>query len=262
MSKAPAPILMIHGVGCTGSAWATFAQALGARGHACEAPTLAADRRLRSNPPAALLDVTLQDHVDEAAGWARAMAAEHGRLPVVAGHSMGGLIAQKLAEAGLAEAAVLVTPAAPAQIPAKPSLGQAFTFANIVFAGDPTDKAHKIWRTGFEWGVLNRTPKARHAAIYAEAVFESGQVYAGLSGPPATALRQAALVDPARVTIPVLAIGAKHDRVTPPASVRRIAEFYGVGAAYREYAVHGHWIVDEPGAADVAHDIADWLASA
>ena len=261
MSQTPAPILMIHGVGCTGSAWATFARTLETLGHPCRAPTLAADKRLRAAPPPALLRITLQDHIDEASAWTRAMTAEHGRKPVVAGHSMGGLIAQKLAEADLVEAAVLVTPAAPAQIPATPRLGQAFTFANIVFAKDPASKAHKIWRPGFAWGVLNRTPKTRHDEIYAEAVFESGRVYAGLSGPPTTDLRQAALVDPSRVTVPVLTIGAAHDRVTPAAGVRRVAQYYGAGAAYREYAAHGHWIVDEPGAAEVARDIADWLAS-
>ena len=58
-----------------------------------------------------------------------------------------------------------------------------------------------------------------------------------------------------------LGVGAAHDRVTPAAGVRRVAQYYGAGAAYREYAAHGHWIVDEPGAAEVARDIADWLAS-
>jgi alpha-beta hydrolase superfamily lysophospholipase len=255
------PILMIHGVGCTGAVWDTFAQTFRALGHDCETPTLAADKRLRVDPPASLLAVTLQDYIDEAKGWAQAIATAHGRRPVVVGHSMGGLIAQKLAEADLAAAAVLVTPASPPEVPARPTPAQAFTFANIIFAGKPQTKVHKIWRAGFRWGVLNRTPASRHASIYSEAVYDSGLVYAALSGPADNPLRSAARVDRARVKVPILTVGAAHDRATPVAGVRSVAAFYEGAGDYREYADHAHWIIDEPGAEQVATDIATWLAA-
>ena len=261
MSREPAPILMIHGVGCTGAAWDTFARVFRGQGHACSAPTLAADQRLPAGPPSSLVDVTLQDYVDEAKGWAQAMAATHGRRPVVIGHSMGGLIAQKLAEADLAAAAVLVTPAGPAQVVVRPTPAQAFTFANIIFASRPRTKVHKIWRTGFRWGVLNRTPAARHAAIYDQAVYDSGLVYAALSGPMSDPLRAAAGVERARVTVPILTLGAGADRTTPVAGVRLVADYYAGVGTYREYAGHGHWIIDEPGAEQVAADIAAWLTA-
>ena len=69
-------------------------------------------------------------------------------------------------------------------------------------------------------------------------------------------------MDPAKVRVPLLVVGAAHDRVTPSASVRRIAEFYGPKAVHREYPDHGHWIIGEPGAEQVASDISGWLGEA
>lgn len=255
-----APILMIHGVGCTGSAWSAMAADFRARGRRCETPTLAADKRVKRDPPPDLPQLSLKDYVDEAAGWAGRLFQETGRQPVLMGHSMGGLIVQKLAEQGLGSAAVLLTPASPADARGKPAPAQLFTFANIAFASKPETKAHKIWKPGFRWGVLNRVPAARHEALYAEAVYDSGRVYADLARPIDQDPHRTAEVDEQKVRVPVLTIGGAQDRTTPAEHVRLVAQKYArVGGDQREYAQHAHWIVDEPGTDRVTADIAAWL---
>ena len=251
-------ILMIHGVGCTGSAWDVYAATFRARGYAVEAPTLKADLRVKANPPAALNVVTLQDYVEEAAGWAHAIEARTGAAPILMGHSMGGLIVQKLMERGIGAAGVLVTPAGPAGT-GKPSLPVIFTFANILFASKSEAKPHKVWRTGFDWGVLNCVPKSRHDVIYAEAVYDSGLVYQAL-GSPAKDPHRTAFVDEAKIAAPMLVIAGARDRSTPAVNVRAVAARYAsTGADLVEYSNHGHWIVDEPGCEQVIGDIAAWL---
>ncbi len=251
-------ILMIHGVGCTGSAWDVYAPVFRARGYAVETPTLRADLRVKTNPPAALNAVTLEDYVSEAEGWARAIGTRTGSAPVLMGHSMGGLIVQKLLERGIGAAGVLVTPAAPAGV-GKISLAVVFTFANILFAAKSETKPHKVWRRGFDWGVLNCVPKARHDAIYAGAVYDSGLVYQAL-GSPAKDPHRTAFVDETKVSKPMLVVAGGRDRSTPAANVRAVAAKYdGSGADLVEYSNHGHWIVDEPGSEIVIADIAAWL---
>lgn len=255
-----APVLMIHGVGCTGSAWAVMADDLRRRGRRCETPTLAADRRVKHDPPPDLPSLSLRDYVEESAERARRLFQESGRQPVLVGHSMGGLIVQKLAEQGLGCAAVLLTPASPADARGKPSPAQLFTFANIAFASRPETKAHKVWKPGFRWGVLNRVPAARHDAIYAEAVYDSGRVYADLARPVEQDPHRTAVVDESRIRIPMLVIGAGQDRTTPAAHVRLVADKYArVGADRLEYPDHAHWIVDEPGTDRVVAEISAWL---
>ena len=251
-------ILMIHGVGCTGSAWDVYAPTFRARGYAVETPTLKADLRVKTDPTPALSAVTLQDYVEEAAGWALAIETRTGAAPILMGHSMGGLIVQKLLERGIGVAGVLVTPAAPAGV-GKPTLPVVFTFANILFASKAETKPHKVWRTGFDWGVLNCVPKARHDAIYAEAVYDSGLVYQAI-GSPKKDPHRTAFIDETKITTPMLVIAGTRDRSTPAANVRAVAAKYdGSGADLVEYSNHGHWIVDEPGSEIVIADIAAWL---
>jgi len=254
-------ILMIHGINCTGQAWDRLAPAFRALGWRVETPTLFPDKRTVGKPPADLPQLRLKDYVEAMEAQARQLEAETGQPPVLMGHSMGGLIAQKLVERGVGRAAVLVTPASPADARSGSALSQAVTFANVLFTGNPIAKPHKIWLTGFRWGVLNRVPAARHAEIYAASVYDSGGVYSDL-GSPAKDEHGMAIIDESRVTVPVLTIGAAKDRATPIQDVRLVGAKYGrVGGDYLEYPNNAHWIIDEPGTDQVIADIAAWLAS-
>ena len=254
-------ILMIHGINCTGQAWDRLAPAFRALGWRVETPTLFPDKRTVGKPPADLPQLRLKDYVEAMEAEARRLEAETGQPPVLMGHSMGGLIAQKMVERGVGRAAVLITPASPADARSGSALSQAVTFANVLFTGNPVAKAHKIWPTGFRWGVLNRVPAARHAEIYATSVHDSGGVYNDL-GSPAKDEHGMAVIDESRVTVPVLTIGAAKDRATPIQDVRLVGAKYGrVGGDYLEYPNNAHWIIDEPGTDQVIADIAAWLAS-
>jgi alpha-beta hydrolase superfamily lysophospholipase len=254
-------ILMIHGIGCTGQAWDRLAPAFRALGWRVETPTLFADKRTVGKPPADLPLLRLKDYVEAMEAEALRLEAETGQPPVLMGHSMGGLIAQKLVERGVGRAAVLITPASPVDARSGSALAQAVTFGNVLFSGKPETKPHKIWATGFKWGVLNRVPAARHAEIYATAVYDSGGVYNDLAYPDKDE-HGMAVIDETRVTVPLLTIGGAKDRATPIADVRRVGAKYGrVGGDYLEYPNNAHWIIDEPGTDQVIADIAAWLAN-
>jgi len=254
-------ILMIHGVGTSADAFIKLATAFRERGWRVETPTLRAELRPHENPPPELNGVSLADYVADVTAITRELTAETGAPPVLLGHSMGGLLVQKLVEAGLGAAAILVTPASPPDARAGRSLAQAVTFANILFTGRPNARPHRIWKYGFSWGVMNCVPKARHAALWKGNLYDSGQVYADLAYPDEDPNRTA-YVDETKIKVPMLVIGAARDRTTPVADVRKCAEKYRrIGADYVEYARHGHWIVDEPGTDTVINDIAAWLDS-
>ena len=252
-------LLMIHGVGCGGDAWDVMRPGFERAGWRCHAPTLFADKRTREAPPADLSFLQLHDYVEAMAEEAARIEAESGHKPAVIGHSMGGLIAQKLCERGLARAAVFLTPAQPKDCQVfDPRV--LFTFWNIVAANDPT-RTYKVWRPGFFWGVLNAVPPERREAIYASALFDSGRVYRDLAEVEKDPHRTA-IVDETRVTCPTLTIAAGRDRATVPAAVRKVAVKYARGGGdFIEYPDNAHWIVDEPGTDAVAADIVSWLGA-
>jgi len=254
-------ILMVHGVGGTADAFSRLAPAFRDKGWRVETPTLRPDKRVAENPPADLPKLRFRDYVADIEALARALEAETGVAPVLFGHSMGGLIVQKVLERGVGRAGVLITPASPGDCRGARDLAQAVTFANILFSGDFAGKSHKIWRRGFSWGVLNRVPKAKHAGIFAGTVYDSGGVYNDIAYPDRDPER-IAFVDETRITVPVLTLGAVRDRAVPIGDVRLTAEKYSrVGGDYLEYPDNAHWILDEPGTDQMISDIDTWLAS-
>ena len=245
-------LLMIHGVGCGGDTWDRMRAGFEAKGWTCHAPTMFPERRVKEHPPADLAELGLDDYISAMADDARRMEKETGQKPAVIGHSMGGLIAQSLAEKGLVSQAVFLTPAQPKDC-AGLSLPVIYTFLNILLSRDRT-KGYKVWRSGFRFGVVNKVPRRRHEEIYANALYDSPKVYEDL--------KNSIEVDETLITIPTLTIAAGADRATPASAVRKVGEKYAkspVAGDFLEYPDNAHWIVDEPGTDKVIADILAWL---
>lgn len=248
----PKSLLMIHGIGCGADAWDRMRPGFEAAGWTCEAPTLFPDQRTLDNPPASLPDLGFDDYVAAMVEVARNLEKNTGEKPAVIGHSMGGLIAQCLAERGVVSQAVFLTPAQPKEC-AEIGFSVIYTFLNIILTRN-RKKAYKVWRSGFRFGVLNCVPRRRHDEIYAAARYDSGRVYGDIT--------DGIEVDEGLVTIPTLTIAASQDRATPASAVRKVGEKYARAAVpgdFFEYPDNAHWIVDEPGTDAVVADIVEWL---
>ena len=243
-------VLFIHGAFIGSWCWAGWRQAFARAGFRTQAPDLrhhgaaeAGDQRLGR--------VGLEDYV---ADLAQAIAAD-GEIPIVVGHSMGGLIAQLLAARGLARAAVLLAPARPWGIPPTGpyELGSAASLARI----------RNYWqrpiRPDFATAAayaLEHLPAAAQRKAYAGFVPESGRALFEMLHWPFD-WSMAARVEPWKVRCPVLAVAGGRDRMIPPSSVRLIAAAYG--ATYEEAPAHGHWLIGEPGWQRLAARCLAWI---
>ncbi len=247
-------IFMIHGVSGTSEDWNNFRPFFGARGYRCIATNLPYhDINARDQPSPRLGTMSLLD-------YAHALEQEIANLgdkPIIMGHSMGGLLAQMLGARGLAEALVLLTPAAPAGIFAlTPSVIRSFLSAPAQWA---------FWKKPVRqtfaevvYSTLNLVPENEWEENYRKFVYESGRALFEM-GCWFLDPRNATRVDASRVTCPMLVIGATQDRTVPAPVVRRIAKKYQTVATYREFANHAHWVLGEPGWEEIAGCVADWL---
>ncbi len=252
-------ILMIHGFGCAGDSWAPVAQRLRAEGYRVETPTLRAEQRKVSAPGAGLADLGLADYVADMSALAASLAQQDGEAPIAFGHSMGGMIAQKLAEAGLIAGAVLFAPASPADARGKPKLSPVFAFLNAALMPSPETKTVKQWKPGFKWGVMNAVPASRHDALYSKMVFDSGRVLSNLAWPDKDP-HKTATVDVDKVKVPLLVVAGALDRTTPVDDLRLVGQKYSaVGGDYVEYPNNAHWLIDEPGSDVILGDVIAWL---
>lgn len=241
------PMLLVHGM--FGGAWQfeNYQRFFAARGWSTYAVELRSHHGSRPVPD--LGNVSVSDYVADALEVARALTAEHGRPPVTIGHSMGGLITQKLAEAGAIVAAVLLCSAPPrGVIPFGPTLLRRMVphLGNIL-RGRPLVAS----REDADALMFNRTPVEERDAQFEQIVPESGR-----------AAREMALglvgVDARRVRVPLLSVGSADDQFVHPRVARALARRYN--GTLLEFARHGHHILLEPGWERAAEAIDHWLA--
>ena len=250
------PILMIHGMCCTGDVWSHFREFFEARGATVFTPTLRAEERVsisNARPPRGLRELSLHDYVRELDQVIEQIEQETGRVPAVIGHSMGGLLAQVLAERNLVRAAVFLSPAAPAgtHILSNRLFWQGLLLAKRFGLRQPLIRPDH--RTVGAM-VLNAMPKELRQAAWQAMVWESGLVFEEFANFP---------VDETKIRIPVLTVAATRDRLITAPLVRRTARKYAaIGGDFREYQTHGHWLYAEPGWENAAQDIYAWLAGA
>jgi len=236
------PLLFVHGMWEGPWVWKGYLDFFSSYGYTCHALSLRGHDG--SKPVSDIGKVSIHDYLADA----RAIAEELNN-PVLIGHSMGGLLVQKLAELLDPPAIVAITPAAPRGIFALKTWAlfkAALRHSPDIFLGRPLmpSKAAMIRLE------LNRLPPEEQDRIYSLQMSESGRQTFDIAvkGLP---------VDASKVQCPVLVIGATEDQITAAKMVRKIARKYH--ADYKEYNGFAHMIVLEPGWERVAEDIAIWL---
>jgi pimeloyl-ACP methyl ester carboxylesterase len=249
------PVMMIHGMCCTGEVWSQFRSLFESRGVKVYTPTLRPELRVgvRARPPRGLRELTLADYVVDLEKEIDQIEQETGTTPAVIGHSMGGLLASALTARGRTSAGVFISPAAPAGIRTFQShlFWSGFSFAHRMGWTPPVMRPNQ--RT-LDRMVLNALPALERAAVLEAMVHESGRAFADFAG---------FAIDETTVRVPVLVVAAGRDRLVPASLVRLTGrKFAAVGGEFREYPNHGHWLYSEPGWETPANDIFEWLSTA
>jgi pimeloyl-ACP methyl ester carboxylesterase len=179
-----------------------------------------------------------------------------GAPPVLMGHSMGGLIAQKVAVTRPTGPLVLLNSAQPRGINIiYPS--SARSTANILATPLFWRKPHCPSYSRARYGLFNCLPEADAKRAHRTFVPESGRAYFEIVFWFLDRQRVSE-IDPGLISVPILAITGAKDRIVPPVVVRRIAERYR-SASFVCYPNHGHWLFEEPGSEKIVADIDRWL---
>ena len=249
-------VVMIHGMWGGAWYWSKYRCLFESAGYRCVAVTLPYhDMNPRGVPHPQLGTTSLLDYADALEQEIRQL----GEIPIVIGHSMGGLLAQMLAARGLAKALILLTPASPSGIFAlTPSVVRSFWSILTTWCG-----WRKPMRQTFSeavYSMLHLLPKNDQVDVYDRFVYESGKAACEI-GFWMLDPRAASRVDESKITCPVLVVAGAQDRITPVSIVCKVAKKYGAVATYKEFDNHAHWVVGEPGWEEVAMHALEWLKS-
>jgi non-heme chloroperoxidase len=246
-------IVMIHGMWAGGWVWDAWRPVFESRGYRCIIPTLRFHDALPSSPPEALGSTSLLDYAQD-------LEVEIAGLDdqlVLMGHSMGGMLAQMLAERRSPAALVLLSPMPPQGINTlSPASLRMFR---------PVLKRWGFWRRPTRplfadavASMIGRMPEGAQKTLFDRLVHESGRA-ACEAGFWFVDPKRAKWINESRILCPILVANGTEDQLHTTSMMRRVARAYEPHSTFWLLPEHGHWLVGEPGWQDLAERIADWL---
>jgi pimeloyl-ACP methyl ester carboxylesterase len=236
------PVLFIHGMWSGAWFWQDYLKLFAAHGYSSHALDLRG--RNGSRPVPDIGKVSLKDYISDVREVAEALDN-----PVLIGHSVGGLLALKLAELLNPPAVVAMSPAPPRGV--SPDLSWNLFRAALVHL--PRVLLRRPLNPVKDWGIrheLDRLTSEERVRLNDRLVPDSGRVAWDIAGVGVPVVAD-------NVDCPLLVVGATEDQVTRAKMVRKIAAKFK--SDYREYPGFGHNIVLERGWERVATDIVEWL---
>ncbi|MCX6954183.1 MAG: alpha/beta hydrolase [Verrucomicrobia bacterium] len=252
--------MLIHGWWLTPLCWEPFRRFFGNLGYRVFAPAwpgIAGEVAEVRRDPSGLDDIGCTELVAHYEAIIRRLPEP----PIVFGHGYGGLIAQLLADRGLAAAAVVIDALPPRGL----FLRSYSTSRALLPALTPPFDRHGTYLPGFDhfWRIVCQTlPESEARRIYATQAVPA----------PRRVLFQAALApfklgatlsvnfgNPARP--PLLIIGGGADVLVPAALSRSLFRQHRASPGhteYKEFPCRSHYIIAEPGWQEVADHALTW----
>ncbi len=253
-------IVFIHGLFMNNNTWDGWKSYFEDQGYTCYAPAHPKHEgnpaELRTNPPEGLEAVEFKDWITNLETLIDSLAEK----PILIGHSFGGLTAQKLVEAGRAEAAILISSA--------PPKGNVTFNLNFLKANHPVvsplkgnsifNPAAEQYKKWFHFAITNTFSKEESDVLFEQfAVPESRKT-------PRASLQKIAKIDTQKPHVPLLFIGGLEDVIVPNALIRKTIKKYSDENSivdFKFYENKDHFICGAPGWEAIAQDCLHWLSN-
>lgn len=249
-------VLFIPGMYLTPAVWAEWESHFQSLGYTTLSPAwpqheLSVEAQNNLHPRAELGALTLSEVVDHY----RNIIATLDEKPIVIGHSMGGLITQKLLQEGLIAAGIAINSA--------PPQGVVSAEANFLQANwphlnplTPVSEPVKLTLSEFAFGFTNGLPPLEQEAAYIHfAVPESRRIGR------ATLTPEAAVDDKAARAPLLLIAGGQDNTITSLLNYLNFTKYKNTPAItdYRQFPDRNHWTLRAAGWEAVADYVQGWI---
>jgi non-heme chloroperoxidase len=248
------PVVLIYGTNAGPWTMSNLSGYFEQRGFRCHKPAY----RYHDKPPSAetsalLAGTSIADYVEDIAGFVESLDT----APILVGHSLGGVVAQKLAARGLACAIVLLNGSVNwGVLPTtdqERALGKKFMSAGPFWEGTLLPDFETMAQFG-----LNKLDPTEQRRVFDRLGPESGRVMFELFFWIFDD-NQTTKIDYDRVICPILMVSGSDDLAIPPSTARLIAERHGPRAIFHEARGFGHYLMLEPEWKKIAAVCAEWM---
>jgi pimeloyl-ACP methyl ester carboxylesterase len=247
-------IVFVHGLFLNHHSWADWKSYFEGQGYTCYAPAYPYKNHTPSslwdNTPSELGKLTFKDVVESMEQLIDTLPEK----PIIIGHSMGGLVAQKLVEIDKAAAAICISSAAPNGVTTSRWSFWKSNFRVINhLKGNSIFKPTKKW---FHYAFANTLAREVSDQFFDKYVTpESRNI-------PRSTLKSFAKIDFNKNHAPLLFITGGEDHIIPSALVQKNFKKYKEKAGFKELKVYknrNHLICLEKGSDKVASDVLNWI---
>ncbi|WP_431124279.1 alpha/beta hydrolase [Flagellimonas flava] len=247
-------IVFIHGLFLNNKSWTEWETFFKEKGYTTYTPAYPGHEgtpsELRKNAPDSLGNVSFTDVVKKMEAFIKTLPEK----PTVIGHSMGGLVAQKLIEKDLAEAAIIISSAPPKGVI---TLRFSFAKSNLgllnPFRGNSIHYPTKKW---FHYAFTNTLSREESDSIFDRYVVpESRNI-------PRETLKKAGKIHFKKPHVPMLFVSGKEDHIIPASLNKKNFKRYKDENSLKEHKIfegRDHFIAGEDGWEEVANYIYNWL---
>lgn len=248
-------VVLIHGTNAGPWTMKNFSDCFVQEGFDCHSPAY----RDHDAPPSdetsgRLVGLSISDYVDDIERYVKTLDTK----PILVGHSLGGVVAQKLAAKGLAKAIVLLNGSVNWGIlpttDEERALGKMFMSAGAFWE----ETLLPDFETMVKFG-LNELDSADQRAVFDRLGPESGRVMFELFFWIFDE-NQTTRIDYQAIDCPVLMISGSEDLAIPPSTARKIAASYERKVDFHEAQGYGHYLTLEPKWREIAMLCANWMA--
>ena len=240
-AKFRSPLLLVHGVWSGAWCWQSWATHFCNLGWEC----IAIDLRRRSpqNPMGSLHNLRFSDCIQDLAAFIHSFSIP----PVLLAMDLGALMALKVCEQSKISALILVSPPSPGNLAARsrPQRLLWLKYGLLIFLQRPFRIDERDFRTYF----LAPLPENLQSRLSRQIVPEPSALAREFLAPRVN-------LESEPLNCPILVLGGSEDRITPPATSRRIAEW--LGGEFREYPGQGHWLIEMNGE-PIVRDVHRWI---
>ncbi len=255
------PVVFIHGLWLHATSWTPWMDLFRDNGYQPIAPGWPGEPDTveeARNHPELVADTT----IDAATAHFANLIADLDEVPVLVGHSFGGLIVEKLLGEGIGAGAVAIDPA---QIKGVLPLPLAQLRAGLPGLGNPTNlhKAVSLTAKEFRFGFGNALSEEESDALYERWTVPSPARPLFQAAAANFVMHSQAAVDTANQTRgPLLLVSGTADHTVPDVVTRSTLKQYRDSAAVTElkqFEGRGHSLTIDPGWREVANAVLDWL---